>query len=36
MKYAVDMGKCAKIYIQNFIEIGSGILKLIEGGYTDT
>jgi hypothetical protein len=39
MKYAVEMGSGAMIYsyIQSFIEIGSGIQKLMgEGGYTDT
>jgi hypothetical protein len=35
MKYAVEMGSGAKIYIPSFIKIGSGIPKLI-GGYTDT
>jgi hypothetical protein len=35
MKYAVEMGSCAIIYIPSFINIGSGIQKLI-GGDTDT
>jgi hypothetical protein len=35
MKYAVEMGSGAMIYIPSFIKIGSGIQKLI-GGYTDT
>jgi hypothetical protein len=35
MKYAFAMGSCAMIYIPSFIQIGSGILKLI-GGETDT
>jgi hypothetical protein len=34
MKYAVEMGSGAMIYITRFIKIGSGIQKLI-GGYTD-
>jgi hypothetical protein len=29
MKYAVEMGSGAKIYIPSFIKIGSGIQKLI-------
>jgi hypothetical protein len=38
MKYAVEMGSVAVIYIPSFIKIGSGILKLIEGihRYIDT
>jgi hypothetical protein len=28
MKYAVEMGSVAMIYIPNFIKIGSGIQKL--------
>jgi hypothetical protein len=38
MKYAVEMGSGAMIYsyIPNFIKIGSGILKLMGGGFTDT
>jgi hypothetical protein len=32
MKYAVEMGSSAVIYIPNFIQIGSGIQKLIAGG----
>jgi hypothetical protein len=36
MKYAVEMGSGAMIYIPSFIKIGSGIQKLmVEGGYTD-
>jgi hypothetical protein len=35
MKYAVQMGSVAMIYIPSFIKIGSGIQKLV-GGYTDT
>jgi hypothetical protein len=35
MKYAVEMGSGAMIYIPNFIKIGAGIQKLI-GGFTDT
>jgi hypothetical protein len=33
MKYAVEMGSGAMIYIPSFIKIGSAIQKLI-GGYT--
>jgi hypothetical protein len=32
MKYAVEMGSAAMIYIPSFIKIGSGILKLIMRG----
>jgi hypothetical protein len=35
MKYAVEMGSGAMIYIPSFIKIGSGIQKLIVG-YIDT
>jgi hypothetical protein len=35
MNYAAEMGLGAIMYIPNFIEIGSGIQKLM-GGYTDT
>jgi hypothetical protein len=35
MKYAVEMGASAMMYIPNFIKIGSGIQKLM-AGYTDT
>jgi hypothetical protein len=31
MKYAVEMGTVAMIYIPGFIKIGSGIKKLIGG-----
>jgi hypothetical protein len=31
MKYAVEMGSSAMIYIPNFIKNGSGIQKLIRG-----
>jgi hypothetical protein len=31
MKYAVEMGPVAMIYIPSFINIGSGIQKLIGG-----
>jgi hypothetical protein len=31
MKYAVEVGSGAMIYIPSFIKIGSGIQKLIEG-----
>jgi hypothetical protein len=37
MKYAVQMGSCAIIYIPCFIKIYAGIRKLIGGGgFTDT
>jgi hypothetical protein len=37
MKYAVEMGSGAMIYIPSFIKIGSNIQKLTEGeGNTDT
>jgi hypothetical protein len=32
MKYAVEMGSVAMIYIPSFIKIGSDIQKLMEGG----
>jgi hypothetical protein len=32
MKYAVEMGSGAVIYTPSFIEIGSGIQKLMVGG----
>jgi hypothetical protein len=35
MKYAVEMGSGAMIYIPSFIKIASGIQKLM-GAYTDT
>jgi hypothetical protein len=35
MKFAVEMGSGAMIYIPSFINIGSGIGKLM-GGFTDT
>jgi hypothetical protein len=35
MKYAVEIGSGALIYILSFIKIGSDIQKLI-GGYTDS
>jgi hypothetical protein len=31
MKYAVQMGSFAMIYIPGFIKIGSGLRKLIKG-----
>jgi hypothetical protein len=31
MKYAVEMGSCAMIYVPSFIKIGSGIQKLTGG-----
>jgi hypothetical protein len=33
MKYAVEMGLGAMIYLPSFIKIGSGIQKLIRGIY---
>jgi hypothetical protein len=37
MKYAVDMGLVATIYIPSFIKIGSSIHNLMaEGDFTDT
>jgi hypothetical protein len=36
MKYAIEMSSGAMIYIPSFIKIGSGIQKLIVGGFTDT
>jgi hypothetical protein len=40
MKYAVEMGSSAMIYITSFIKTGSGIQKVDGGGggrgYTDT
>jgi hypothetical protein len=35
MKYAVEMDSSAVIYISSFIEIGSGIQEIIDGGLTD-
>jgi hypothetical protein len=35
MKYAVEMGSGAMIYIPSFIKIGSGIQKL-KRGFTET
>jgi hypothetical protein len=35
MKYAVEMGSVAMIYIPGFIKTGSGIQKII-GGFADT
>jgi hypothetical protein len=35
MKYTVEIGSGAMIYIPNFIKIGSGFQKLM-WGYTDT
>jgi hypothetical protein len=32
MKYAVEMGSGAMIYISSFIKIGSGIQTLMGGG----
>jgi hypothetical protein len=36
MKYAVEMGLSAVIYIPVFIKIGSGIQKLMGGACRDT
>jgi hypothetical protein len=35
MKYAALNGSGAMIYILSFLMIGSGIKKLMEGGFTD-
>jgi hypothetical protein len=35
MKYDVEMNSDAMICIPSFVEIVSGIQKLIEGGFTD-
>jgi hypothetical protein len=34
MKYAVEMGSGAVIYVPRFIKIGSGVQKLTGRGYT--
>jgi hypothetical protein len=36
MKYAVEMGSGAIMYIPSFIKIGSGIEKLMGGGDSQT
>jgi hypothetical protein len=36
MKYAVEMGSGAIIYIPSFLKIDSGIQKLMVKGFTDT
>jgi hypothetical protein len=36
MKYDVEMGPDAMLYILHLIKIGSGIQKLIRGGYTNS
>jgi hypothetical protein len=36
MKYIVQMGSGAMIYIPSFIKIGTGIENSIGGGLTDT
>jgi hypothetical protein len=36
MKYTVEMGSGAMIFIPNFIKIGSGIQKLMWGWFTDS
>jgi hypothetical protein len=36
MKYAVEMGLGAVIYVPSFIKIGSGIQKLLIGIYRQT
>jgi hypothetical protein len=35
MKYAVEMGSVAMIYIPSFVKIGSAIQKLMEEGCTE-
>jgi high-affinity Fe2+/Pb2+ permease len=36
MKYAIEMGSGAIIYVPSFIKIGSGVQKLDKGGYIHT
>jgi hypothetical protein len=36
MKYAFELELVAMIYVSTFIKIGSGIRKLVGGGYTGT
>jgi hypothetical protein len=36
MKYAVETGSGATIYMPNFIKIGSGIQKMMARGYKGT
>jgi hypothetical protein len=36
MKYAVEMGSGAMIYVESFMKTGSGIQKLLRGLFTDT
>jgi hypothetical protein len=36
MKYAVEMGSCAMMYIPSFIKIGLAIERLMGGGGTQT
>jgi hypothetical protein len=36
MKYAVEMGTSAMIYMTSFIMIGSAVQKLMGGEFTDT
>jgi hypothetical protein len=36
MNYAVEMGLGAMIYVPSSIKTGSGIQKLMEGGFTNT
>jgi hypothetical protein len=36
MKYAVEMGSVAMVYISSFIKIGSGIQKLMGRGNAQT
>jgi hypothetical protein len=36
MTYAAEMDSGAMVYIPNFINVGSGIQKLIWGGFTDS
>jgi hypothetical protein len=31
MKYTIEMGSGAMIYVPSFIKVGSGILKLVRG-----
>jgi hypothetical protein len=36
MKYVIEMGSVAMIYIPSFVKIGSGIQELSGGEFTDS
>jgi hypothetical protein len=36
MKYAVDMGSGAMIYIPSFVKVDSAVRKLMWDGYTES